>query len=157
MPFFLNFSLILKFIYRSWVSNVIDGGRGPTCTPKSVTFQVTTGSHVNDAGELEYNEDLLNKDIYNPEHLRGCFGLTIKEPKPNQVFTKGDHAHITIERNREASTDTIKRIEQYKLENGNDPVLVETVFDYDEVIYDFFNLKDNLVAEAGPNTEYYYK
>ncbi|CAO3632498.1 unnamed protein product [Cunninghamella echinulata] len=146
-----------NYYYRSWVSNVIDGGRGPTCTPTSVTFQVTTGSHVNDAGELKYNEDLLNKDIYNPDHLRGCYGLNINEPKDGQVFTKGEHAHITIERKREANTDTIKRIEQYKLENGNKPVLVETVFDYDEVIFDFFNLKDNLIAPAGPNTEYYYK
>ncbi|KAI8336827.1 hypothetical protein BC941DRAFT_428214 [Chlamydoabsidia padenii] len=148
------------YYYRVWVTNQINGMHGPDCLETSHTFKVTTGSHTNDAGLTEYAENLDDETIYNPKHAKGCFGLSVENPSKDQVFTEGDHARITIERDPSSQTDKIKKVDLYKKVEGQDPVFVQNAWEGVEGITKSFTLKDHVIipsAGIDPNAEYIYR
>ncbi|KAI8358577.1 hypothetical protein BD560DRAFT_195912 [Blakeslea trispora] len=141
------------YYYRVWVTNLVNGQHGPDCIETSHTFKVTTGSHTNAAGDIEYAESLHDNSIYSPEHYDGCFGLSIDYPKEGSVFKGNDHVHLQTTRDDSSQTDTLTKIELYK---GDERVNV--AWTGNESIQKSFSLKDHLVLKnVDPNADYHYK
>lgn len=132
---------------------MINGQHGPDCLETSRTFKVTTGSHTNAAGDLEYTESLHDNSIYNPEYEEGCFGLTVDYPKTGDVFKLNDHIHIQANRDGASQTDALTKVELFKGEE-----LVNVAWVGTESFQNSFSLKDHLVLN-NPDTaaDYHYK
>jgi hypothetical protein len=143
-----------------WVTNQVNGMHGPDCLETSRTFKVTTGSHTNAAGLTEYAENLDDESLYNPQHAKGCFGLTVQNPQEGQVFKEGEHARVTIKRESSSQTDELKKVDLYKKVKDSEAVFVQNAWKGVEDIGDAFTLKDHVIIPAehiDPEAEYIYK
>lgn len=132
---------------------MVNGQHGPDCIETSPTFKVTTGSHTNAVGELEYTESLHDNSIYNEEHQSGCFGLSVDYPQEGDTFKTNDHIHIQANRDRTSQTDALIKIELYK---GTE--LVDVAWTGSESFQTSFTLKDHLVlSNIDTAADYHYK
>ncbi|KAI8063666.1 uncharacterized protein B0P05DRAFT_555213 [Gilbertella persicaria] len=141
------------YYYRVWVTNLVNGQHGPDCIETSHTFKVTTGSHTNAVGEIEYAESLHDNAIYSPEHYDGCFGLSVDYPAEGSVFKPNDHVHIQANRDDSSQTDEVTMIQLYKGQQ-----LIATAWRGAEAIQKSFALKDHLILPNVDTTaDYHYK
>ncbi|KAI8092623.1 uncharacterized protein BX664DRAFT_277004 [Halteromyces radiatus] len=148
-----------QYYYRVWVTNQVNGMHGPDCLQTSHTFKVTTASHTNAAGLTEYAENLDDESIYNPKHAKGCFGLTVQYPAKDQVFTEGEHSRIMIKRDSSSQTDELKKVDLYKVVNGQS-TLVQNAWEGVEDLGNYFTLKDHIVIpqeHIDPSATYFYR
>lgn len=126
---------------------------GPDCLETSSTFKVTTGSHTNAAGDLEYTESLHDNSIYNTEHEAGCFGLSVEYPKNGDTFKLKQHVRIQADRDSASQTDALTKIDLYKGDQ-----LVNTAWTGSESFQNTFSLKDHLVLpDVDTSADYHYK
>lgn len=141
------------YYYRVWVTNMIGKQHGPDCVQTSHTFKVTTGSHTNANGDLEYAESLHDNSIYSPEHYDGCFGLSVDYPKTGSTFNTNEHVHIQVNRDSSSQTDALTQIDLYK---GDD--FVATAWKGSESFQNSFTLKDHLaLGDVDSSSDYHYK
>ncbi|KAI8981027.1 hypothetical protein BDB01DRAFT_795066 [Pilobolus umbonatus] len=141
------------YYYRVWVTNWIDGQHGPDCLQTSHTFKVTSGSHTNAAGMLEYAELLSDEKIYNPQYFEGCFGVNVKYPEEGSVYNLKDHVHIQVDKDSSSQADALTKVELY---NGEE--LVSVAWTGHESFQNSFVLKDHLVlTHVDPSALYHYK
>ncbi|GAA5800306.1 hypothetical protein EDC94DRAFT_670774 [Helicostylum pulchrum] len=141
------------YYYRVWVTNLIGKQHGPDCLETSSTFKVTTGSHTNAAGDLEYTESLHDNSIYNTEHEAGCFGLSVDYPENGGTFKLNEHIHIQANRDAASQTDALTKVELYK---GDE--LVNTAWTGSESFQNSFSLKDHLrLDNVDTTSDYHYK
>ncbi|KAI9249981.1 hypothetical protein BY458DRAFT_525118 [Sporodiniella umbellata] len=141
------------YYYRVWVTNLINNQHGPDCLETSHTFKVTTGSHTNAAGDVEYAEHLDDPQVYSNEHYNGCFGLSVDYPQEGDTFQTDSHIHLQVNRDSASQTDALTKVELYK---GQE--LVETAWTGHEAIQNSFTLKDHLKLDnIDPSADYHYK
>ncbi|CEG69484.1 hypothetical protein RMATCC62417_05551 [Rhizopus microsporus] len=141
------------YYYRVWVTNMVNGQHGPDCLQTSHTFKVTSSSHKNADGTMEYAESLDDENIYHPDHYNGCFGLTVDYPAPNGEFNVDEHIHIQVNRDSASQTDALTKVELYK---GDE--LVDVAWTGNEPILNSFTLKDHLKLDnVDPAADYHYK
>ncbi|KAI7890086.1 uncharacterized protein EV154DRAFT_512434 [Mucor mucedo] len=141
------------YYYRVWITNLVDGQHGPDCIETSSTFKVTTGSHTNAVGELEYAESLHDNSIYNEEFQAGCFGLSVDYPKQGDTFKTNQHIRIQANRDSSSQTDALTKVELYK---GDE--LVNVAWSGSESFQNTFTLKDHLVLnDIDTSADYHYK
>lgn len=132
---------------------MVNGQHGPDCIETSRTFKVTTGSHTNAAGELEYTESLHDNSIYNEEHQEGCFGLSVDYPLQGDTFKTSEHIHIQVNRDSSSQTDALTKVELYKNQE-----LVNVAWTGSESFQNSFTLKDHLVLNnIDASADYRYK
>ncbi|CEP11520.1 hypothetical protein [Parasitella parasitica] len=147
-----------QYMYRVWVTNLINGQHGPDCIKTSRTFKVTTGSHVNDAGFVSYAQALDDVTIFRPEVAKGCFGLTVKSPIEGSTHKQGEFITIELKRDSASQTDLLTKIELYKAVDGVNDDLVETVWNGNERLANIFSYKQHLNNPGlDTNASYYYK
>ncbi|KAI9487275.1 MAG: hypothetical protein EXX96DRAFT_552464 [Benjaminiella poitrasii] len=141
------------YYYRVWVTNMIDGQHGPDCLETSHTFKVTTGSHTNAAGEVEYAESLHDNSIYSEEYYDGCFGLSVDYPEAGSTFKTNEHIHIQVNRDSASQTDALTKVDLYKGDEW-----VSTAWKGSESFQNSFTLKDHLVLDnVDSSADYHYK
>lgn len=129
---------------------MIDGQHGPDCLETSRTFKVTTKSHTNAAGDIEYAESLHDNSIYPLDHQDGCFGLTVNATGP---FQQNKHVRITADRDDASQVVDITKVSLYK---GDE--LVEDIWSGEEGFQKLFVVKDQLIVpNADTNADYKYK
>ncbi|KAI9026467.1 hypothetical protein CLU79DRAFT_803323 [Phycomyces nitens] len=148
------------YYYRVWVSNSVNGMRGPDCIQTSHTFKVTSSSHSNADGSIGYAEALTDASYYHPDYFRGCFGLTVNYPEEGSTYKSGEHVRVTADRDTSSQTDNLYKVSLYKDIEGSEAELVDTVWQGNEVFSDTFTLKDHLVLPEGKLDEtanYFYK
>lgn len=144
---------LILYIFSVWITNLVNGQHGPDCLETSATFKVTTGSHTNADGIVEYAQSLHDNEIYNPDHIDGCFGLSVDYPEEGGVFKANDHIHIQANRDSASQTDALTKVELYKGEE-----LVNVAWTGSESFQNSFTLKDHLVLNnIDPNADYHYK
>ncbi|KAI8876057.1 hypothetical protein K501DRAFT_262771 [Backusella circina FSU 941] len=132
-----------NYYYRVWVTNMINGQHGPDCLETSKTFQVTTGSHTNDAGETSYDQALDDESIFNSAHRKGCFGLKVDSPKEGATEKQDSHTSVVLNRDSAAQRLTLKKVDLYKVsDSGNE--LVESIWEGSERLSNVFTLKDHI-------------
>ncbi|KAF1797484.1 hypothetical protein V8B55DRAFT_1515787 [Mucor lusitanicus] len=141
------------YYYRVWVTNMINNQHGPDCIETSRTFKVTTGSHTNAAGDIEYAESLHDNSIYPQTHQDGCFGLSVDYPQEGSTFRSNDHLHLQVNRDAASQTDALTKIDLYKGDT-----LVNTAWEGSESFQNSFTLKDHLVLnDIDASADYHYK
>ncbi|KAI8982094.1 hypothetical protein BDF20DRAFT_864918 [Mycotypha africana] len=142
------------YYYRAWITNLINGRHGPDCIETSHTFKVTSGSHKNAAGIVEYAESIHDNNLYNADHADGCFGISVDYPQEGSTFKNGDHVHIQVKRDASSQTDALTKIELYKGDQ-----LMNTAWQGSESFQNSFVLKDHMNLPAvDPNAnDYHYK
>ncbi|KAL0094873.1 hypothetical protein J3Q64DRAFT_1084785 [Phycomyces blakesleeanus] len=148
------------YYYRVWVSNSINGMRGPDCIETSHTFKVTSSSHSNADGSIGYAEALTDASYYHPDFFRGCFGLTVDSPQEGQTYKLGEHLRITANRDTSSQTDNLYKVTLYKNVENGEAEEIDAVWQGNEIFGDAFTLKDHLVLPDGKLDEaadYFYK
>ncbi|KAI9243217.1 hypothetical protein BY458DRAFT_561261 [Sporodiniella umbellata] len=148
------------YYYRIWVTNIIHGAHGPDCIKTTPNFKVTTGTHTNAAGFTSYAEHLDDASVYNPEHVKGCFGLQVTSPAAGDSARQGDHVSIVLSRDSASQTEALTKVEIYKKSDDGHDVLVDHVWSGKETIQNLITLKDQITIDADlydPNAQYYYK
>ncbi|KAI8637713.1 hypothetical protein BD408DRAFT_424072 [Parasitella parasitica] len=141
------------YYYRVWVTNMINKQHGPDCIETSRTFKVTTGSHTNAAGDIEYAESLHDNSIYPETHQNGCFGLSVDYPAEGSTFKANDHVRLQANRDSSSQTDALTKIDLYKGDT-----LVNTAWSGSESFQSSFVLKDHLVLkDIDTSASYHYK
>jgi hypothetical protein len=144
--------------FSVWVTNMINGQHGPDCLETSKTFQVTTGSHTNDAGETSYDQALDDETIFNSVHRKGCFGLKVSNPKEGATEKQDSHTSVVLNRDSAAQRLTLKKVTLFKVaDSGNE--LVESIWEGSERISNVLTLKDHIKIpadkfDAGANYQY---
>ncbi|KAG0169358.1 hypothetical protein DFQ28_003671 [Apophysomyces sp. BC1034] len=147
------------YYYRVWVTNMMNGMHGPDCIETSSTFKVTTGVHQNVDGFMYYTENLDDITFYRPEHIKGCFGLSVDQPKEGSTFKHGDHISVVANRDKSSQTESLLKVELYKATEANKAEFVATAWEGSERFIDAFSLKDHLALpedKIDPNAQYYY-
>lgn len=143
-----------------WVTNVVNGGHGPDCLKTSPNFKVTTGTHTNEAGFVSYNEHLDDPNIYNPDHIKGCFGLKVQSPKEGDFAKQGSHVAITLNRDSASQTESLTKVDIYKKSESGQDELVDSVWSGRELLPNVITLKDQIKIpqdKYDSNAQYYYK
>jgi hypothetical protein len=137
---------------------MINGQHGPDCVKTSRTFKVTTGSHTNDAGFTSYAQALDDQTYFKPEFAKGCFGLTVKNPAEGSTQKQGDHVTVSLSRDGASQTDSLTKVEIYKVVDGVNDKLVDTVWSGSEGLTNAFSVKDHLsIPDLDSSASYYYK
>lgn len=137
---------------------MINGQHGPDCVKTSRTFKVTTGSHTNDAGFTSYAQALDDQTYFKPEFAKGCFGLTVKNPAEGSTQKQGDHVTVNLSRDGASQTDSLTKVEIYKVVDGVNDKLVDTVWSGSEGLTNAFSVKDHLsIPDLDTSASYYYK
>ncbi|KAF7728032.1 hypothetical protein EC973_006797 [Apophysomyces ossiformis] len=147
------------YYYRVWVTNMLNGMHGPDCIETSSTFKVSTAAHQNADGFTYYAENLDDITFYHPEHMKGCFGLSVDQPKAGSTYKLGDHISVVANRDKSSQTESLLKVELYKATEGNKAEYVSTVWEGSERFIDAFSLKDHLSFpqdQIDGNAEYYY-
>ncbi|CEI94973.1 hypothetical protein RMCBS344292_09174 [Rhizopus microsporus] len=148
------------YYFRVWVTNVVNGGHGPDCLKTSPNFKVTTGTHTNEAGFVSYNEHLDDPNIYNPDHIKGCFGLKVQSPKEGDFAKQGSHVAITLNRDSASQTESLTKVDIYKKSESGQDELVDSVWSGRELLPNVITLKDQIKIpqdKYDSNAQYYYK
>ncbi|KAI8394014.1 uncharacterized protein BYT42DRAFT_27734 [Radiomyces spectabilis] len=147
------------YYYRVWISNQINGMHGPDCIKTSHTFKVTSAARQHVDGTISYAESLDDEDIYNPEHFKGCFDLTIDNPPAGASYKQGDHIRVTGHRETPSETEALMKVNMYKVVGNNAPEFVYTAWEGNEHFIDSISLKDHLMLSEGqhsPDASYFY-
>lgn len=132
---------------------MINKQHGPDCIETSKTFKVTTGSHTNAAGDIEYSESLHDNSLYPVAHQDGCFGVSVDNPKEGSTFPANGHIHLKVNRDSSSQTDALTKIDLYKGDT-----LVNTAWSGSESFQESFALKDHLVLnDIDTSADYHYK
>jgi hypothetical protein len=136
-------------LHSAWITNLVNGQHGPDCLQTSRTFKVTTGSHTNAVGEIEYAEPLHDNSIYPLEHQDGCFGLEVVATGP---FQQNKHIRIEVKREDSSQTDALTKVSLFK---GDE--LVEDAWTGEETLQKSFIIKEQLsVPNVDTSSDYYY-
>ncbi|KAI8643290.1 hypothetical protein BD408DRAFT_415008 [Parasitella parasitica] len=137
---------------------MINGQHGPDCLKTSRTFKVTTGSHTNDAGFISYAQALDDQTYFKPEFAKGCFGLKVKSPVEGSEHKQGDFVTVELKRDSASQTDSLTKIEIYKVVDGVNDISVKTLWTGSEDLTNIFTYKDQLnIPNVDTSASYYYK